>query len=142
MTWSGACHCGNVEVTLESASDAAALDVRACQCSFCRKHGARAVSDPAGRVRVSVRERDAVVRYRFALATAEFLVCARCGIYVAAVLDDGAASYATVNLNVLERADEFRRPARPVCYDAETAAERRARRIARWTPATIVVAAG
>ena len=138
MTWSGACHCGNIAVAFESASPAPAFEIRACQCSFCRKHGARAVSDPRGRVRVSVREPDALVRYRFALRTADFLVCARCGIYVAAVLGDTGGSYATVNLNVLDGADEFSRAATPVRYEGESEAERRARRVARWTPASAV----
>jgi hypothetical protein len=140
MTWSGACHCGNITVALESALEAPAFEIRACQCSFCRKHGARAVSDPRGRVRFSVREPDALVRYRFALRTAEFLVCARCGIYVAAVLGDGGGSYATVNVNVLDRADEFSRAVTPVSYEAETETARRARRVARWTPATLAIA--
>ena len=137
MTWSGACHCGTIAVALESSSPASRLEIRACACSFCRKHGARAVSDPHGRVRISVREPDALVRYRFALRTADFFVCARCGVYVAAVLADTGRSYATVNGNVLDRADEFTRAATPVSYAGEREAERRARRVARWTPATL-----
>lgn len=139
MTWSGACHCGNIAVALESSSPAPAFEIRACGCSFCRKHGARAVSDPHGRVRISVREPDALVRYRFALRTADFLVCARCGVYVAAVLGDTGGSYATVNVNGLDRADEFSRAVTPVSYEGETEAERRVRRRARWTPATLAI---
>jgi len=140
VTLSGRCHCGNVEVRLETAVAARELPVRACACSFCRKHGARATSDPAGRVEITLRDPDFVIRYRFALRTAEFLVCARCGFYVAAVLGDTGGSYATVNVNVLDRADEFSGAATPVSYEGETEAERRARRVARWTPATVDVA--
>ena len=32
-----------------------ALQVRACQCSFCRRHGAKTVSDPNGRLTLTAR---------------------------------------------------------------------------------------
>ena len=34
------------------------LPVRACQCGFCRAHGARTAADPEGRVRFEGMERD------------------------------------------------------------------------------------
>jgi len=138
MTFRGGCHCGNVAVDFETASSAAALEVRACGCSFCRKHGVRAVSDPEGRVTITVEAPDLLVRYRCGLRTADFLFCARCGIYVGALMAEDGASYATVNVNVLAASDEFG-PATPVSYDGETEAERRARRRQRWTPAEIAV---
>src|SRR5262249_40931212 len=115
----GQCHCGDVALRFETAVPPECLPVRACGCSFCRKHGARATWDPKGRVEIILRAPGSAVRYRFALRTADFLVCARCGIYVAAVLADGAGSYATVNVNVLDRAAEFRRAGTPVSYDGE-----------------------
>jgi hypothetical protein len=51
---------------------------------------------------------------------------------------EGDSAWATVNVNALEPADAFARPATPVSYDGETADERRARRRARWTPAVVV----
>ena len=138
MTLQGRCHCGNVMLEFESASPPVTLEVRACGCSFCRRHGARATSDPKGRVAITVQAPDQLLRYRFGLRTADFLVCARCGIYVAAVMAEEGASYATVNVNVLAASDEFG-PATPVVYEGETEAERRARRRARWSPATVAV---
>src|SRR2546422_3634073 len=44
-------------------------------CSFCRKHGARTTSDPSGRVVITVRHPGQLLRYRFGLETADFLVC-------------------------------------------------------------------
>ena len=42
------CHCGAFSARYRSALAPAAWSVRACQCSFCRAHGALTTSDPAG----------------------------------------------------------------------------------------------
>ena len=131
----GGCHCRNLEFRFETATAPERLSVRACGCSFCSRHGARTASDPEGRVRIIVHDASALIRYRFALKTAEFLVCGRCGIYVAAVAGDAAARHAIINLNTLDDADLFTHPPAPMNYDAESEQQRRDRRAARWTPA-------
>ena len=134
----GRCHCGNVELALETSVRPEELALRADTCSFCRRHGARTTSDPSGRVVITVHHPDGLLRYRFGLETADFLVCGRCGIYVAAVMNEGAGCWATVNMNILDAVDRLTQPATPVTYEGESAAERSARRKARWTPAVIV----
>ena len=134
----GRCHCGNVELALETSERPEQLSLRADTCSFCRKHGARTTSDPRGRVSITVHRPEQLLRYRFGLETADFLVCARCGIYVAAVMSEGAGWWATVNVNIFDAVDRLTQPATPVTYEGESAAERSARRKARWTPAVIV----
>jgi hypothetical protein len=138
MTLHGRCHCGSVELTFEASVPAAELELRADQCSFCRRHGARTTSDPRGRVTIRIRGGTDPIRYRFGHRTADFLVCARCGIYVAAVMREEGGAWATVNVNTLEPSEAFAREAVPVSYEGETEAERRARRRARWTPAVVV----
>ena len=66
----GACHCGAIRVEFETA---APLAPRACQCSFCRKHGARTVSDPEGTA--ELRLAPETLRYRFASRAADYLLC-------------------------------------------------------------------
>jgi hypothetical protein len=44
------------------------------------------------------REPALLTRYRWGLATADFLVCGRCGVYVAAVLSEGASAWAVIAL--------------------------------------------
>ncbi len=133
-TFTGHCHCGNLALDFETAVPAARMPVRACACTFCRSHGVRAVADPAGGVRFTVRDCDRLSRYRFGLETADFLVCRDCGVYLAAVMADGEDRYATLNINAFDAAQVFTRPAVAVRYDDESAAERRARRRANWTP--------
>ena len=137
----GGCHCGNVEFVFEIARAPAELAVRACQCSFCRRHGGRTVSDPNGRLEILVHEPAGLSRYRFGLGTAEFLVCRRCGVYVGAIMAEADAAWAIVNVNALATPEAFAEGAVPVSYDRETDSERRARRRARWTPARVIEAA-
>jgi hypothetical protein len=139
-TLSGRCHCGNIEVVFEVSVAPERLPMRTCACSFCSRHGARTVTDRRGRVRLTMHDPAQVIRYRFGLRTADFLVCGRCGIYVAAVMRSAGSAYATVNVNTLEAADRLTQRPLTVSYDNETEVQRRMRRAAAWTPAVEVVA--
>ena len=138
MKHNGGCHCGALQIEFESATAPAAMEVRACQCSFCRKHASLAVSDPEGSVRVILQDPTVVQRYRFGLATADYLLCGRCGVYVSAVIEEAGQHYAIVITNALENAERFSQAPMAVTYDAEDEAARRARRRAKWTPAEVV----
>jgi hypothetical protein len=138
MRHDGSCHCGAITMRYETALAPPETEVRACLCSFCRKHGSRAVSDPQGKLTLTLHDAGAVQRYRFGLATADYLLCGRCGVYVAAVLAEGDALYGVAIINALDDAEEFTQAAKPVDYSAEDEAARRLRRHTRWTPAEIV----
>jgi len=130
----GGCHCGNLSFVFEASRALEELGLRACICSFCRKHGVRAVSDPRGSVRVLVRDSEMLVRYRFGLKTADFLLCGCCGVYIGALLSDRGKMWMTTNANAFRPPppDDF--PLLPADYDGEDAAARAARRKERWTP--------
>jgi len=137
MKYHGGCHCGAIGIEFETAIDPAAIEVRACQCGFCRKHNGLAVSDPAGRVTIRILDSTNCSPYEFGLRTAEYLICCRCGVYVAAITVE-EPKRAIVILNALEDAALFTQPPRAVDYDAETRADRIARRHRNWTPASLV----
>ena len=128
------CHCGTLRFALHTRHAIAELPLRACQCSFCRRHGALSTSDPQGRAELHVRDAALLTRYRFGLRTADFLVCARCGVYVGATIEDSGARYAILNANTFDEAAAFTQVATPMDYEGEDTASRRARRVARWTP--------
>ena len=134
---SGGCHCGNIDLRLMLTKPPEEMDVRADQCSFCRKHDALSISDPAGRALIAVRDEVCLSRYRFGLKTADFLVCARCGVYVAAVCETPAGLRAVINIQALADRARFTVPPRPVDYDGEHAAARLARRATRWMPGEV-----
>jgi hypothetical protein len=133
QAYHGGCHCGALRVTFETAREPSEIQRRACQCSFCRAHGAVTMSDHEGAMRIDARQ-DALVRYRFGLKTADFLVCARCGVYVSAVFLNGDAALAIVNANALDERVRFSAPVQAVDYEGETLSSRGDRRKERWTP--------
>ena len=133
----GTCHCGAIRVTLHSAQAPEALQVRACQCSFCTRHGAMTASDPAGSATIEMQPA-ALTRYQFGTRTGTSLICARCGVYAGVILEDGGKTWSVINVRGLAVAQLQGRSAEPVVYDGETPEARIARRKAKWTPTEIV----
>ena len=128
----GQCHCGAIRLGFETIKP---LAPRACQCSFCRKHGARTVSDPQGSAELTLGPE--TLRYRFGAKAADFLICGRCGVYVGALAEIDGRAHVTLNLNAFD--DPL--PdlvATPVSYDGEGAAAKADRRRSRWTPVRLV----
>ena len=134
----GTCHCGAVHVTLELSRPAEAVELRACQCAFCRRHGACTMTDRDGRALIAMREAGDLCRYQFGERTADFLLCARCGVYIAAVVD---GRLGTVNAAGLDIPAFREHRAVAVDYSGESGEERLRRRRARWMPMTITVGA-
>lgn len=128
MRLSGACHCGAIRIALVTARP---LAPRACQCSYCRRHGARNVSDPQGAAVLTCKIEPH--RYRFGAKAIDFLLCPRCGVYLGAMMEEEGAFRVTLNLNAFDDP----RPeleAVPVSYDGQTPEERAERRRRQWTP--------
>lgn len=124
----GQCQCGAIRFAFESDRQ---LAPRACQCSFCRKHGARTVTDPGGSAELALGPE--TLCYRFGSKVADYLICGRCGVYVGALAEIDGRAYVTLNLNAFDdpQADL---EAAPVSYDGEGAAAKADRRRSRWTP--------
>jgi hypothetical protein len=136
MTFQGQCHCGAIRGTLVASKPAAALQVRACQCGFCTRHGAMTVSDPAGRSTFAI-ERAALTKYQFGTRTGTSLLCARCGMYAGVILEDGGKAWSVLNVRGLAIPEFKGRVAEPVVYEGEAPEARIARRKAKWTPTEI-----
>ena len=133
----GHCHCGAVQVDLELSAAPEELRLRACQCSFCRPRGVKTIADPGGRAVVRASGPEALRRYRFGLRLADYLLCASCGTYVAAVQTD-EQPIAVVNVGGLGVPEFEDRQAEPVDYANETPEARLARRRSYWMPIDIV----
>ncbi|HEV7165813.1 MAG TPA: aldehyde-activating protein [Gammaproteobacteria bacterium] len=134
MKITGGCHCGNLSIEFETEFEPRELPLRACQCTFCRAHGALSTSDPAGRLSIRVVDGRELVRYRFGLRITDFLICRRCGVYVAALTELDGAQYAVINANVLACRGQMDGPIQSMDYDGDTMETRSARRKSRWTP--------
>lgn len=135
----GSCHCGAISLQFDTERAPDALPVRLCGCSFCARHRPVYTTDPAGHLTVRVAREEDLVRYRFGLRLADFLLCGTCGVFVAA-WEPGSPGRAVVNIAALDRAQAFvAEPTRFTAYDSEDVAARTARRARTWTPATLRV---
>ena len=133
-SFEGGCHCGAIEYSYTTTLPPPRWPVRLCECAFCRGHGVRATSDPSGELQFRFERPEFLRRYRFALRTADFLICKECGTYVAAVLLSGRGAQAVINLNTLRAPPAGLPPGKPVSHEGESGEVRRARRILTWTP--------
>ncbi len=132
--FAGRCHCSALGYTYRPSQPPSRWSVRACQCRFCRAHGALSTSDPAGSLAFEVNDPARLVRYRFGLRTADFLLCSECGVYVGAVLEDGSAAFGIINTRTLEPQPDDMAAVGAISYEGEDEAGRAARRVQRWTP--------
>lgn len=129
----GQCHCGAVRVAIEGV-EAAELPLRACQCGFCRRHGALSTSHPDATITFMGSK---LIRYRFAHRLSDYLICAACGCYVGAAVEIDGGYYAILNVTGVDLPGFKGREPQPMVYDNETREERAERRKARWSPADL-----
>jgi hypothetical protein len=127
------CHCGVLTARYRTAVAPEDWSVRACQCSFCRSHGALATSDPKGSLEFRSHDLALVQRYRFGGRTADFLVCRECGIYVGVQMTSDKGRFGVLNVLTLRPLLPLSVP-KPMEYGAESPEARRLRRETRWTP--------
>ncbi len=108
----GGCHCGNIAASVELTFSPRDCHPRACDCSFCSKHGAAWVSDPQGSLAIRIAQANDAQRYLQGAGIARMLLCRRCGVLVAA-LWQAETLYGVVNATVLDARARFG-PAQPV----------------------------
>src|SRR5262245_24994004 len=100
VSLTGSCQCGAIRATLQATRPAAQVQVRACRCGCCTRHGAMTVSDPAGRATFEI-DRVALAEYRFETRTGSSLICSRCGMYAGVILEDGGEIWSVINVRGL-----------------------------------------
>src|SRR6266850_719204 len=132
MLIQGKCHCGNISFSLTWEPDPAEIQARACGCSFCTKHGGVWTSNPGGAPEVVVKQPSLVSTYAFGSRTAEFHLCARCGIVPVVTSRIDGRLYAVVSVNALEGVDPSLLRRAPASFDGEGEETRLARRKRNW----------
>lgn len=81
-----------------------------------------------------MRDPSLVSRYAFGTGTAEFHVCARCGIVPVVTSRIDGRLYAVVSVNAFEGVDAALLHRAPASFDREDEAARLARRARHWIP--------
>jgi hypothetical protein len=128
----GHCHCGNISFALNWEPDPAQIQARACNCSFCTKHGGVWTSNPSGSLEVSIKEPSLVSNYAFGTRTAQFHICSRCGIVPVVTSRIDGHLYAVVSVNAFEGVDPSLMRRAPASFDGEETPDRLARRKRNW----------
>jgi hypothetical protein len=128
----GKCHCGNIAFSLTWDPDPKEIPARVCDCTFCQKHGGVWTSNPTGALQVRIQDAAKISRYTFATATAEFHICARCGVVplVTSKVDDHL--YAVVSVNAFDNVDPAMVRKAPITFEGEEMGSRLARRKRNW----------
>ena len=128
----GKCHCGNIAFSLTWDPDPKEIPARVCDCTFCQKHGGVWTSNPAGALEVRIQDASRISKYTFGTETAEFQICARCGVVplVTSRVDDHL--YAVVNVNAFDDIDPSMVRKAPITFEGEEMGSRLARRKRNW----------
>ena len=95
------------------------------------------VSDPEGLFEVWADDWSLVENYRFGTRTCDFLICRRCGVFIAAVTELPAGAQAVVNVNCLDDRGRFASVPSLHNFEGETIETRLSRRATNWMPAVI-----
>jgi hypothetical protein len=128
----GKCHCGNIAFSLTWEPEPREIPARVCTCSFCTKHGGVWTSNPGGALKVVVQDPARLSRYAFGTRTAEFHVCARCGIVPVVTSRIDGNLYAVVSVNAFEGVDPSLLRQASASFDGEGGESRLARRKRNW----------
>ena len=132
MRIQGRCHCGNIAFDLDWDADPPLIPARACDCTFCVKHGGVWTSNPRESLVVTVAEPARVSRYEFGTRTACFHVCSRCGAVPLVTCDIDDHVYAVVNVNTFENVQAEWLQRSPASFAGEDVAARLGRRRCNW----------
>jgi hypothetical protein len=95
------------------------------------------VSDPEGLFEVWADDWALVENYRFGTRTCDFLICRRCGVFIAAVSEMAEGARAVVNVNCLSDRGRFTSVPALHDFEGEPIEARLSRRTANWMPAII-----
>ncbi len=130
----GKCHCGNIEYEFLWPEPDLPIPVRACSCTFCKKHGGVYTSHPAGKLNASVSDGTLINKYTFGTKTAEFYICRVCGAvpFVTSTID--GSRYAVVNVNTFENVERSDLSSSVTDFDGENVEGRLQRRQRNWIP--------
>lgn len=135
MRMHGSCRCKNIELHWRTVDFS--VVPRACQCDYCRSHGAAYVSKAGTPVDVRIRDAGLHRIVRHGSNSAEFHECINCGelILVTATIDGEV--YGALNARCLDNRLGFAN-ATDVDYSGDTAAQKQARWRQNWCAPVLI----
>jgi hypothetical protein len=133
-TITGSCHCGNIRFDLQWPDTAELIQVRACSCTFCQKHGGIWTSQRNARLIIAIDDTARVSKYKFGTKTADFHVCAACGVVPVVLCEIDDRQYAVVNVNTFDNVARDSLVVLPADFAGEASDSRLERRQRNWIP--------
>lgn len=111
----GSCHCAGIGISFTTARHRSDFNPRACDCTFCSKHGAAYISDPLGSLCIRLSAGEKLLEYRQGSGSASFLLCRVCGVCVGTIFTEVTGTYGAINARCIDMAERFGRilPASP-----------------------------
>lgn len=122
----GGCHCGNIRLEAQLTRAPETYSPRACDCDFCRKHGASYLSDPDGALQIHVRDMDLLGKYRQGSGIADCLFCKCCGVLIGVTHRINGQLCGAINTQAVEDGTIFgeKKPVSPKELSASAKTER------------------
>ena len=105
----GGCHCGNISVKFNTNISGSQLEPRACDCDFCRKHGASYISDCNGSLEAQIKDQNEIICYTQGSGTAQFIICQSCGVLAFVSYRCSKSIYAALNARILDDVYAFKK---------------------------------
>ena len=134
MNIRGKCHCGNIRYDVEWPDGAEPIATRVCGCTFCTKHGGCWTSHREAALAAEIGDASLLSKYAFGTRTADFYVCARCGVAPFVVSEVDGRAYAVVNVNTFENVRSESMTRSTSDFEGEETGERLDRRKRNWIP--------
>lgn len=132
MLINGRCHCGNISFKLTWEPEPQEIPARACDCSFCTKHGGVWTSCNTGSLKVTLGDPSFVSKYSFGTKTAQFYICSKCGIVPVVTSQIEGRTYAVVSVNAFEGVAPSLLKRAAASFEAEDEKGRLSRRKRNW----------
>ncbi|HJR75010.1 MAG TPA: aldehyde-activating protein [Luteimonas sp.] len=136
----GSCHCARLTLRYDTDQTPSATHPRACDCTFCRKHGAAYLSDPAGALSIEEHVAGSRREYRQGSENARFQVCGHCGVLIAVVFEQEGRLFGAVNAKCLDGDPGFAETV-DVSPQRLSADDKIARWLQAWIPDVAVTSA-
>lgn len=130
----GSCHCRNIQFVLLWPESSTEVPVRECGCTFCRKHSGSWTSHRSAELSVAINDLSSVSKYRFGTKTADFYICATCGVAPFVISELEKRQYAVVNVNTFESSVGLSFSNTSTNFDGEDTGSRLDRRKRNWIP--------
>ena len=128
----GACHCENIRFILRWPGAVTEIPVRQCGCTFCQKHQGAWTSHQDATLGVDFEDATLVSKYRFGTKTADFCVCAVCGVVPFVLSEIDSRQHAVVNVNAFEHSGGYSFAVSSTNFDGEQTQGRLERRKRNW----------